>query len=43
MGLYWLVLGIICRMLGVDHFTTITDICRSIPGLTILGPVRPDA
>lgn len=38
MGLYWIVLGIICQVLGVDHFATITDVFRSTPGLITIVP-----
>jgi Yip1 domain len=35
-GLYSLVLGIILRVLGPDHFATIADIYRAVPGLALL-------
>jgi hypothetical protein len=37
-GLYSLVLGIILRVLGADHFATIADIYRAVPGLALLAP-----
>jgi hypothetical protein len=37
-GLYSLVLGIILRVLGADHFATIADIYRAMPGLALLAP-----
>jgi hypothetical protein len=37
-GLYSLVLGIILRVLGADHFATIADIYRAVPGLALLVP-----
>lgn len=37
-GLFYLVLGTICRVLGADHFTTIADISRAVPSLAMLAP-----
>lgn len=37
-GLYSLVLGIILRVLGPDHFATIADIYHAVPGLALLVP-----
>jgi Yip1 domain len=37
-GLYSLVLGIILRVLGADHFATIADIYHAVPGLALLVP-----
>jgi hypothetical protein len=37
-GLYTLVLGIICRALGPDHFATMSDVYRVVPGLALLTP-----
>lgn len=38
LGLYSLVLGIISRVLGADHFATVADIYRAVPGLALLMP-----
>lgn len=38
LGLFAVVLGIICRMLGADHFATIADIYRAMPSLALLVP-----
>ncbi|MGA9946039.1 MAG: hypothetical protein WBP75_13480 [Candidatus Cybelea sp.] len=38
MGLYSVTLGVICRVLGAEHFTTTTDVLRAIPGLALLAP-----
>jgi Yip1 domain len=36
-GLYSLVLGIICRILGADHFATIADMGRAVPSLALVA------
>lgn len=38
LGLYSLVLGIICRVLGADHFATVADMYRAVPSLALLVP-----
>jgi hypothetical protein len=38
LGLFSLVLGIISRVLGADHFATVADIYRAVPGLALLMP-----
>lgn len=38
LGLYSLVLGIICRVLGAEHFTTVADMYRAVPSLALLAP-----
>lgn len=38
LGLFYLVLGIICRALGADHFATVADINRAVPSLALLAP-----
>lgn len=38
LGLYSLVLGIICRVLGADHFATVADMYRAMPSLALLAP-----
>ncbi|MGA7354128.1 MAG: hypothetical protein WA431_04445 [Candidatus Cybelea sp.] len=38
LGLFYLVLGIICRVLGADHFATVGDISRAVPSLALLAP-----
>jgi Yip1 domain len=38
LGIYYLVLGIVCRVLGADHFATVADIYRAVPGLGLLAP-----
>jgi hypothetical protein len=38
LGLFYLVLGIICRVLGADHFATVFDINRAVPNLALLAP-----
>lgn len=37
-GIYYVVLGIICRIFGADHFTTTLDMLRVVPGLAMLAP-----
>jgi hypothetical protein len=38
LGIFALVLGVICRMLGADHFATIADMYRVVPSLAFLAP-----
>jgi hypothetical protein len=38
LGLFYLVLGIICRVLGADHFATVADISRAVPSLALFAP-----
>jgi hypothetical protein len=38
LGIFALVLGVICRMLGADHFATIADMYRAVPSLALLVP-----
>jgi hypothetical protein len=38
LGIFALVLGVICRMLGADHFATIADMYRVVPSLALLAP-----
>lgn len=38
LGIYSLVLGIVCRVLGADHFGTVADIGRAMPSLALLAP-----
>lgn len=38
LGLYAVVLGVICRVLGADHFATMNDVYRAVPGLALLVP-----
>lgn len=37
-GLYAVTLGVICRVLGAEHFATTADVLRAIPGLALLAP-----
>ncbi len=37
-GFYYVVLGIICRAFGPDHFTTTLDMLRAVPGLAMVAP-----
>jgi hypothetical protein len=37
-GIYYVVLGIICRAFGADHFTTTLDVIRAVPGLAAFAP-----
>jgi hypothetical protein len=37
-GLYAVVLGVICRALGAEHFATTADMLRATPGLALLAP-----
>jgi hypothetical protein len=38
LGLFAVVLGIICRVLGADHFATLTEMYRAVPSLALLMP-----
>jgi Yip1 domain len=38
LGLYSVVLGIICRVLGAEHFATVSDMYRAVPSLALLAP-----
>ena len=38
MGLYSVTLGVICRVLGAEHFAMTTDVLRAILGLALLAP-----
>jgi hypothetical protein len=38
LGIASVVLGIICRVLGADHFSTILDLARAMPGLALFTP-----
>ncbi len=38
LGIFWVVLGIICQVLGADHFSTMTDVFRSVPSLATIAP-----
>ena len=37
-GLYAVTLGVICRVLGTEHFATTADVLRATPGLALLAP-----
>jgi hypothetical protein len=37
-GLYSVTLGVICRVLGAEHFATTADVLRVTPGLALLAP-----
>jgi hypothetical protein len=37
-GLYSVTLGVICRVLGAEHFATTADMLRATPGLALLAP-----
>ncbi len=37
-GLYSVTLGVICRVLGAEHFATAADVLRATPGLALLVP-----
>jgi hypothetical protein len=37
-GLYSVTLGLICRVLGAEHFATTADVLRATPGLALLAP-----
>lgn len=38
LGISSVVLGIICRVLGADHFSTMLDLARAVPGLALFTP-----
>jgi hypothetical protein len=37
-GLYAVTLGVICRVLGAEHFATTADVLRATPGVALLAP-----
>jgi hypothetical protein len=37
-ALYSITLGVICRILGAEHFATMGDVLRTTPGLALLAP-----
>lgn len=37
-GVFSVVLGIICRILGPDHFATVADMYRAVPSLALVAP-----
>jgi hypothetical protein len=37
-ALYSITLGVICRILGAEHFATMGDVLRATPGLALLAP-----
>lgn len=42
-ALYSITLGVICRILGAEHFATMGDVLRTTPGLALLARAPPES